>query len=422
MKTVISKLKFVHPEPLDLDYGHLSYQINYIMTEEFPQLQPTRELKKVNIYPPMSKIRPLVPDIPLPTTDIFFKGLQSFYGYGKDQNYVQASNMFQEEILRNEKHQAEAMIALGKMHYTGTGVRKNNGKAFEYFQQAEAINHPSGYYWSGKMIEENKVGSSPPQVNLDKAIEKYTKASELKDPDALVDMGYLYQTGRGVEQDHGIAKKFYKKAAKQNHPKAFNNLGVLYLEAPYPRGVMAENFQGENRNLAYENLKKSVDLGFLEAKTNMGIFHLQDSSDRNYKLAKTLFEEAAAEGSVNAQLQLAKMKLEGASQNFEDENYSEAADMLRFVLAKEPNNPDANYYLGYLHQHGLGVDRDQRTAYRYYQKADKAGDGSNTKATSKLGTMNFVGKGTSHPNQKKAIQLFNRAAENGDQDAFNALG
>lgn len=47
---------------------------------------------------------------------------------------------------------------------------------------------------------------------------------------AQFNLGVLYDTGRGVWQDHVLAAQWYRKAAKQGHAAAQFNLGGLYYE------------------------------------------------------------------------------------------------------------------------------------------------------------------------------------------------
>jgi TPR repeat protein len=42
-------------------------------------------------------------------------------------------------------------------------------------------------------------------------------------------MGFLYEHGLGVERDVGEAERWLIKAANQDNPVAWNNLGTLYL-------------------------------------------------------------------------------------------------------------------------------------------------------------------------------------------------
>lgn len=43
--------------------------------------------------------------------------------------------------------------------------------------------------------------------------------------------------------------------------------------------------------------------------------------------------------------------------------------MLREVIAKNPNLPEAYHKIGFLYEHGLSVDVNQQMAKRNYEKA-----------------------------------------------------
>ena len=78
----------------------------------------------------------------------------------------------------------------------------------------------------------------------------------------------------------------------------------------------------------------------------------------------------------------------------ENENiYHEANDMLRRVLAEDPEHSDALYYLGFLYENGLGTDQDLKTSQKYYTKAVEVSSENNAKAMYKLANMLFSGEG-----------------------------
>ena len=65
-----------------------------------------------------------------------------------------------------------------------------------------------------------------------------------------------------------------------------------------------------------------------------------------------LFKEAAKKGDLEAKLFYSAHLLRRAlGEDFED-NFIEAMHMLRDIVQVEPNNAEANYYLGYLFEHG----------------------------------------------------------------------
>lgn len=86
--------------------------------------------------------------------------------------------------------------------------------------------------------------------------------------------------------------------------------------------------------------------------------------------------------------------------------YQEANDMLRRVLAEDPNHSDALYYLGFLYENGLGTDRDLKTSMTYYQKAVQQSGEQNAKAMYKLGNLLYSGEAGGIINKGKRFLLF----------------
>ncbi len=125
---------------------------------------------------------------------------------------------------------------------------------------------------------------------------------------------------------------------------------------------------------------------------------------KDYQTAQAKYNEAIAEGSVNANYHLAVMYAEGQGV---DQDYAKAAGLLKTAEAQGnndarlmlglfnvygngvPENPEegarlitlaakrgsdvAMYYLGHLYAAGLGVDQDIPTALSWMQKAKSKG-------------------------------------------------
>ena len=58
------------------------------------------------------------------------------------------------------------------------------------------------------------------------------------DAAAQYNLGLMYMTGHGVEQDNAAAATWFRKAAEQGYALAQSNLGTLYL---YGRGVAQDH-------------------------------------------------------------------------------------------------------------------------------------------------------------------------------------
>ena len=63
-----------------------------------------------------------------------------------------------------------------------------------------------------------------------KAFELYSYLSDkLDDPIILYNLATLYRDGNGAKQDYKEAFKIFSELAKNDYPKAENDLGNLYL-------------------------------------------------------------------------------------------------------------------------------------------------------------------------------------------------
>ena len=72
-----------------------------------------------------------------------------------------------------------------------------------------------------------------------KAFPHLLKAARLGEPHCQNLVGYCYDLGLGIEQDHFLAKKWYTKAASNDDLEGTFNLAVLYdtgkLGREYPK-------------------------------------------------------------------------------------------------------------------------------------------------------------------------------------------
>ena len=72
----------------------------------------------------------------------------------------------------------------------------------------------------------------PPDI--DQAVRLYLRAANGGNPIAMVNLGNLYVTGRGVPQSDAQAVAWYRKAAELGNAGGQRALGFMYLEG---RGV-----------------------------------------------------------------------------------------------------------------------------------------------------------------------------------------
>jgi uncharacterized protein len=84
---------------------------------------------------------------------------------------------------------------------------------------------------------------------------------------------------------------------------------------------------------------------------------------------------------------------------------------------KKEDNPKAYYQIGYMYDHGEGVQQDTKEAAQWYTKAAEKG---NAKAQYRLGLFYATGTGVDQ-NQKEAEKWYRKAAGQGFRPAKDAL-
>ncbi len=66
--------------------------------------------------------------------------------------------------------------------------------------------------------------------NYQSAIDYYEKSANKGNTHAMLNLGRLYYSGKGIKQDYAEALKWYKKAAHIGSAIAMYNLGYMYLK------------------------------------------------------------------------------------------------------------------------------------------------------------------------------------------------
>ena len=144
-------------------------------------------------------------------------------------------------------------------------------------------------------------------------------------PAAQYHLGCMYETGRGVEQDHVEAAKWYRKAAEAGYAPAQSNLGNMYRDG---EGVEQDHVE-----------------------------------------AVTWYRKSAEAGDAPAQFNLGTMYFNGKGVG---QDHIEAAKWYR--KAAEAGFAMAQYNLGISYENGEGVEQDHVVAAKWFRKSAEAGD------------------------------------------------
>lgn len=123
----------------------------------------------------------------------------------------------------------------------------------------------------------------------------YRKAAKAGHPDAQRALGYLYEKGLGLPQNHAKSRKWYARAALQADATACNNMGFLHYNG---KGVR------RSKSLAKKWYKLAARAGSILALSNLGILY-EDAG--RLKKAVRYYRRAAEAGNKYAAKQLKRL-------------------------------------------------------------------------------------------------------------------
>ena len=122
--------------------------------------------------------------------------------------------------------------------------------------------------------------------------QKELVAAEQGDATAQVNLGYLYENGRGVPQDYKEAAKWYRLAAEQGDASAQNNLGYMYKNG---RGVPQDYAE------AVKWYRLAAEQGDAYAQNNLGVrYRKGEGVLQDNVMAHMWYNIASANGDTDA--------------------------------------------------------------------------------------------------------------------------
>jgi|GEM_PF-321855 len=328
------------------------------------------------------------------------------YGTGVEQNDVEAVKWYRKTAELGDDF---GQYSLGLMYQEGRGVEKDAAEAVVWFRKAAEQGYAEAQFSLAQALigGSEKNGVEPfdwlikaanqghkeamlqmaailNQAGIDErdgtngvakddasAARKFQRAAELGSPNAQVNLGWMYDKGRGVTQNYPEAVKWYKMAADQGHALGQENLGIMY-----------ENGTGVTKDIteALKWYKLAADQGNDLAKNNLqrlaGKQHCQNGlalldgtgGTKDASLAFAEFRKAADLGNAEG---LTNLGTSYALGNGVVQDYNEAARWYR--KAAEMGIAHAQYCLGRMHEYGHGVQIDFMEAREWYKAAAAQG-------------------------------------------------
>jgi uncharacterized protein len=258
---------------------------------------------------------------------------------------------------------AGAMLELARMDYAGEGIaRPDVDKARFLVTTAAEAGSPEAMVELGRGLKAGAFGAAPDYQAARQWFERAAK--EGKDAEATLELGLLYEEGKGVPSDIDRALFYYRSAAQQDLALAWFRLGLCSLN-----GLGGE----PDLQAAVEWFQKAA-----AKDLSMAMFQLATICDQGSKgvpvdnaKATEWYHKAAELGDLPSQNQLGLRYRDGRGT-------TKAPDkaLQWFSSAASRRFPPAMVNLGTLYEDGYDkvVTQDYATAARLYSEAVRQGD------------------------------------------------
>jgi uncharacterized protein len=138
--------------------------------------------------------------------------------YAANQQLPDAVSTYRKAV---DKGSTAAMVELGVMFGTGTGVAKDEAQARKLFERAAEAGNPRGV--TNLAAISKSGGGTPTDPARSRAM--LLRAAEQNSPEAQYQLGLMYEDGVGGPQDDVAARALFEKAAAQNHAGALERMG-----------------------------------------------------------------------------------------------------------------------------------------------------------------------------------------------------
>jgi len=347
-----------------------------------------------------------------------------------------------------DKGDASAQVMLGQLNYQGgRGVERDHSKALEYFKRAADGGNSNAQAYIGKIYAE---GSETIQKDDKKAFDYFKLSADQGNPVGQAGVGLFYKQGRSVKQDFDSAAKYFKLSADQGWPEGQLHLGMLYFQGngrprDYKQAFQLFSVAAQNGHLlslyylaemhalgigvarsctiavefyksvcergphillfeqAYQkyknlNIESSfaiysllAEMGHEVAQSNVAFMldkGILENVALNWSDAKALqmWKRSAHQGYINSRIKLGDYHYYGRGTPVD---YEAAASHYK-TAGDQHNSAQAYFNLGYMHEQGLGFERDIHLAKRHYDLASEASADAFAPVTIALAKIAFL--------------------------------
>ena len=128
------------------------------------------------------------------------------------------------ETTEEEQTPPCRLFGRGLMCYHGHGCSQSDKEAVRWFTLASDKGHESAPRYLGDIYS---AGGKDVKQSFEKAAEYYAKGARHGDPKSMLELGTMYEDGRGVSKDAREAARYYLMAAEKGYAPAQLAYGAL---------------------------------------------------------------------------------------------------------------------------------------------------------------------------------------------------
>jgi TPR repeat protein len=156
-----------------------------------------------------------------------------------------------------DKGSSSAMVELGVLYGTGSGVAKDEAQARKLFERAAEAGNPRGV---SNLAALGGSGGAAAPSDPARARQQLGRAAETN-AEAQYQLGLMLANGTGGEKDDVAARALFEKAAAQNHAGALERMGAFAEEGRGgPKdGAAAKAYYERAAALSDEDARKALE-------------------------------------------------------------------------------------------------------------------------------------------------------------------
>ena len=283
---------------------------------------------------------------------------------------------------------------------------------------------PPTVVWSRRYKEARKfmTGDDENPPDFEKARLLLLEEARSGNALAMFDLGKLFGNGLGQDPDERQAQMWYAKAlaAFQAVERERPNRYVEYrIGKMFAAGIGTE----QDYEVAAQWLTRSAEQDYTYAQYSLAKLYREGwGVEQNYKTALQLYEQAAVKDFPYAAWELGKLYRDGVGSRPNEHKaarYFAAAFRGFKFLEKQSHDDKLQYRLGWILLHGVGAERDESAARKWFEKSARSG---NEHAQYQLSKLILDSAGSTPEEISQAVEWLTKLAEAGSQYAQYALG